>query len=132
LYSVAALRSRLQGCAPAGHIDYASPVLRLEPLGKDELLVLLHNVRRVQCLGDESKQRLPDEALDRFLNRALSRFGRTVLGNPRDVLRPFVTVLNLLEQQPEQPWEELIDRVLVESASADRASGQLDNLKLGT
>lgn len=130
LFSIPALRSRLQGYAPTGYTDYASPVLRLEPLGKDELLVLIHKVRRVKCLGDESKQLLPDDALDRFLNRALSRFGRTVLSNPRDVLRPFVTVLNLLEQQPDQNWEELIDRVMVEPTAADRGASQLENLKL--
>jgi len=59
LFTVPSLRSRLQPCAPRGCIDYGSPVLRLEPLGREELLVLLHNVRRVHALGDESKYRLP-------------------------------------------------------------------------
>jgi len=131
LFSVPALRSRLQGCAPSGHVDYASPVLRLEPLGREELLVLLHNVRRIHALGDESRYRLPDEALERFLARALSRLGRSVLANPRDVLRPFVAILNLLDQEPGQRWEELIDRAIVAASPAsDPAQAQLGNLKL--
>ncbi|MCX6930935.1 MAG: DUF2791 family P-loop domain-containing protein, partial [Verrucomicrobia bacterium] len=131
LFSVSALRSRLQGCAPGGHVDYASPVLRLDPLGREELLVLLHNVRRVHALGDESKYRLPDEAIQRFLGRALSRFGRTALANPREVLRPFVSILNVLDQEPGQQWEAVIDRALVDASPAsDSAVAQLGNLRL--
>ena len=132
LFSVPALRSRLQVCAPSGCVDYASPVLQLEPLGKEELLVLLHNVRRVHALGDESKYRLPDEAIERFLGRALSRFGRTALANPRDVLRPFVSILNVLEQEPNRPWSGLIDGVVADTGrTPDPAEAELAGVKLG-
>ena len=131
LFSVPALRSRLQVYAPSGFVDYASPVLQLAPLGKEELLVLLHNVRRVHALGDESKYRLPDQAIEHFLGRALSRFGRTVLANPRDVLRPFVSILNVLEQGPNRKWPELIDGVIADSARpADTTEAELAALKL--
>jgi len=130
LFSVNALRSRLQACAPAGHADYASPVLRVEALGREELLVLLHNVRRVHALGDKSKYRLPDEALERFLTKALSRFGRTVLANPREVLRPFVSVLNILDQDPGQRWESVMDRAVETPQASDPAAARLENLQL--
>jgi hypothetical protein len=131
LFTVPALRSRLQPCAPPGCIDYASPVLRLEPLGHEELLVLLRNVRRVHALGDESKCRLPNEALEQFLGRALSRFGRQVLANPRDVLRPFVSILNLLDQEPDRRWQDLIAGALADSApAANAAEAELAGLDL--
>jgi len=131
LFSVPALRSRLQVCAPSGCVDYASPVLQLQPLGKEELLVLLHNVRRVHALGEESKYRLPNEAIEHFLARALSRFGRTVLANPRDVLRPLVSILNILEQDPNRNWPDLIDGVIAEATRpSDAVEAELAGLKL--
>lgn len=131
LFSVPALRSRLQTCAPTGHFDNCSPVLRLEPLGREELLVLLHNVRRIHALGDESQYRLPDEGIERFLARALQRFGRTALANPRDILRPFVSVLNILHQNPEKQWQNVVEGAVSQSSPAtDPAAAQLHNLKL--
>lgn len=129
LFSVPALRSRLQTCSPAGCIDVASPVIHLEPLGREELLVLLHNVRRVHALGDATRYRLPDEALEMFLDRAVARLGRRVLANPREVLRPYVSILSILEQEPERPWQELMAKGL-ETPPADPAEGELKDLKL--
>ncbi len=132
LFCVPALRSRLQVCAPSGCVDYASPVLQLEPLAREELLVLLHNVRRVHALGDESKYRLPDEGIKRFLGKALSRFGGKALPNPRDVLRPFVSILNVLEQDPNQNWAKLIEDAAADTGRAsDAAEAVLGPLKLG-
>ena len=105
-------------------------MLRIEQLGREELLVVLHNVRRVHALGDASKYRLPDEGIERFLARALSRFGRTLLANPRDVLRPFVSVLNVLDQEPGLRWEAVIDRVVDTSPTSDSTAAQLGDLKL--
>lgn len=129
LFSVPAFRSRLRPCSTAGYLNPNSPVIQLAPLGRDELYVLLHNVRHVHALGDESKYRLADEALERFLDQAVVRMGRTVLANPRDILRPFVDVLEALESQPALRWEELIDQVLAAPAP-DSAEGQLKNLQL--
>ena len=132
LFSVPSLRSRLQACAPLGVVDYASPVLSLEPLGHEELLVLLYNVRRVHALGDESKYRLPDEAIERFLSRLLSRLGRAHLANPRDVLRPFVSILNILDQEPTRAWSDLIDGPSADTGrSSDPAEAELADVNLG-
>ena len=131
LFSVLALRSRLQTCAPAGHSDQSSPLLRLQPLGREELFVLLQNVRRVHALGEESKYRLPDEGIECFLNRALLRFGRTALANPRDVLRPFVSLLNILDQDPGKLWQDVVEGAVTgASPASDPATAQLENLKL--
>jgi hypothetical protein len=132
LFTIPALRSRLQVCAPSGCIDYAAPVLQLDPLGKEDLAALLHNVRRVRWLGDESKYGLPDEGIERFLVRALSRFGRTALANPRDVLRPFVSILNVLEQEPNRSWSDLIDGTMANAGrTPDPVEEELGGLKFG-
>ena len=90
-----------------------------------------HNVRRIHALGDESKYRLPDGALEQFLGRAFSRFGRQVLANPRDVLRPFVSVLNILDQEPARRWQDLIAGALADSApAANTAEAELAGLDL--
>jgi len=131
LFSVPALQSRFQSCAPRGCVDYSSPVLTLEPLGKEDLLVLMHNVRRVHALGDTAKYRLPDEALEQFLMRVLARFGQKAVANPRDVLRPFVSILNILDQEPDRPWQDLITGALTDKpTSTTPAEATLANLNL--
>jgi hypothetical protein len=129
LFTVPALRTRLRTCAPAGCFDPGSPVIQLEPLGREELHMLLFNVRHVCALGDESQYRLPDAAVERFLYRALTRMGRTVVTNPRDVLRPFVSILNILAQEPDRQWEELVEKTLA-AAPSDSAESQLGNFKV--
>ncbi len=122
LFTVPALRSRLQDCAPSGYVDYASPVLRLEPLGPEELVVLLHNVRRIHARGDETKSRLPEEGITEFLERWLARFGQKAKPNPRDVLRSFISILNLLEQDPGSNWKDIVRAAMVRGEHADNTA----------
>ncbi len=95
--------------------------------------MLLSNVRAVHWLRDESKYRLlPNEAIERFLGRMLSRLGRGGRLDPRKVLRPFVSILNLLEQDTSRNWSALVDQVVAESGrSSDPAATELGNVNLG-
>ena len=69
LYSYAALQSRLaeNAFATNGLIDLSGPVLRLQNLTPEDLLILLSNIRSVFAHGDPAKHLVPDEALPAFM-----------------------------------------------------------------
>jgi hypothetical protein len=110
LYSYEALRSRLaENCfASEGIKDFSGPVLRLQCLSPEDLFVLLNNIRNVQAFGDPAKHLVPDEGLLAVLQKANETLGAEYYKTPRDVVRSFVGLLNVLEQNPGTDWKKLI------------------------
>lgn len=131
LFSYPALRSRLQTYDQRGLVDFSGPVIKLQTLGPEELIVLLHNIRRVQALGDEGKFLLSDEAIKSFLDKLYAKLNADYLKNPRDVVRPFVSLLCLMEQNPNEHWQELVTHVTSGISKAmDEVEQQLGSLQL--
>ena len=115
LYSYEALRSRLaeNRLAGDGVVDFSGPVVRLQNLAPEELLVLLRNVRNVHAYGDPTKYIVPDEALVAVLKKASETLGAQYYKTPRDIVRSFVGLLNVLEQNPNRKWQEFLHQDLV-------------------
>ena len=116
LYSYEALRSRLAENSFAkklGVIDYNSTVLRLASLTKEELYVLLENIRNVFASGDTEKYLVPDEALTSFLSHCAEKIGESYFRTPRTTIKSFVDFLSILEQNPSVKWDNIIDKVEV-------------------
>ena len=110
LYSYEALRSRLatNEFAAEGVKDFSGPTLRLPSLSAEDLFVLLRNIRHVHAAGDESKYIVPDEALMGVLQKANETLGAEFYKTPRDIVRSFVGLLNVLEQNPDRQWNEFV------------------------
>ncbi len=121
LYSYPALQSRLaeNGFAKGGLVDHSGPVLRLQSLTPEELLVLLGNLRSVFAYGDESRCSLPDEALDAFMHHCSHRIGEAYFRTPRNTIKAFVQLLAVLEQNPGVSWQELLDHIEVTADHGD-------------
>jgi hypothetical protein len=96
-----------------GVIDYNSTVLRLASLTKEELYVLLENIRNVFALGDTEKYLVPDEALTSFLSHCAEKIGESYFRTPRTTIKSFVDFLSILEQNPSVKWDNIIDKVEV-------------------
>jgi hypothetical protein len=82
--------------------------VRLQNLTPEDLFVLLRNIRHVHASGDVDKYLVPDEALVAVLQRANETLGAEYFKTPRDVVRSFVGLLNILEQNPGKSWRELV------------------------
>ncbi len=110
LYSYEALRSRLaeNRFAGQGVKDFSGPVLRLQNLSPEDLFVLLGNIRHVHAFGDESKYIVPDEALKAVLKKASETLGADYYKTPRDIIRSFVGLLNVLDQNPGRDWQSFL------------------------
>ncbi|HEX2865297.1 MAG TPA: BREX system ATP-binding domain-containing protein, partial [Deinococcales bacterium] len=102
LASYEALRTRLSETrfARDGLRDLSGPVLRLDPLGSEELFVLLQRIAVVHAAQAARPVALSSEQLLAFLQEEANRLGAAALQTPREVTRDFVGVLNLLSENP--------------------------------
>src|SRR5258708_11587080 len=110
VYSYAALQSRLteNRFATGDLVDFTGPVLRLSNLTKEDLYVLLSNVRNVYASGDPSSYLVPDEALEAFMAHCSQKIGDSYFQTPRNTIREFVSLLAVLEQNPGTSWREIL------------------------
>ncbi len=110
LFSYEALRTRLSENRFAGDgvVDFSGPVIRLANLTPEDLFVLLRNIRHVHASGDPKKYLVPDDALVAVLQKANEALGAEFYKTPRDVVRSFVGLLNVLEQNPGKNWQEFV------------------------
>ena len=116
LFSYEALQSRLaeNQFAGQGLIDMSGPVIRLQSLSPEELLILLANIRSVFALGDTARHLVPDEALAAFMAHCNQRIGEAYFRTPRNTIKAFVQLLSILEQNPSAQWSEIIGTVSVD------------------
>lgn len=123
LYSYAALQSRLaeNAFAANGLVDLSGPVLRLQSLTPEDLLVLLSNIRSVFAQGDAAKYLVPDEALPAFMQHCNRHVGEAYFRTPRNTIKAFVQFLAVLEQNPGTEWGGLIGKVDVSPDIEDPA-----------
>ncbi len=117
LYSYEALRSRLAEnnfSKQLGLLDYNSTVLRLSSLSKEELFVLLKNLRNVFACGIEDNYLVPDEALVAFMNYCYNKIGDSYFKTPRNTIKSFLDLLSILEQYPSLKWDDVIEKIQIE------------------
>ena len=110
LYSYEALRSRLtQGrFAQGGLLDLLAPVIRLEPLTHEELLVLIEKLADIHAGYFGYQRTLGEQDLVTFLQLEYSRVGAESHLTPREVIRDFVEMLDILYQNPSLGVAELL------------------------
>lgn len=110
LYSYEALRSRLtQGrFAQDGLADLLAPVIRLEPLTYEELLVLVEKLADIHADYFGYRRALGEQDLVTFLQLEYGRVGSGSHLTPREVIRDFVEMLDILYQNPALGVAELL------------------------
>ncbi len=121
LFSYEALRSRLaenQLAQQQGLVDLSGPVVRLQPLTPEDLFVLLRNITFVHASGDSTKLALGDDAITAALQKANETLGAEYFKTPRDIIRSFVGLLNILEQNPGVEWQSLLGADFVKKSDA--------------
>jgi hypothetical protein len=113
LYSYAALQSRLaeNSFARDGLVDLSGPVLRLQSLTPEDLIILLSNIRTVFASGDPANHLVPDDALQAFMEHCNRHIGEAYFRTPRNTIKSFVQFLAVLEQNPGARWQDLVQSV---------------------
>lgn len=128
LYSYEALRSRLaEGkFSRPGARDLLAPVIRLEPLTPEEMLVLCEKLSAMHAdlYGYEARTGTGD--LAEFIKLEYSRIGADQNITPREVIRDFIELLDLLYQNPGMTIEDLLQSDEFSYAKSEAVSDQAD------
>ena len=103
VFSYEALRSRLaQGrFAGEGMTDMLAPVIHLNPLTHEELLVLTEKLADIHAGLFGYGRTLGEDDLVEFLQLEFGRVGADSHLTPREVIRDFIELLDILYQNPE-------------------------------
>ena len=111
LFSYDALKSRLSDSkySDLGYQNLSSPVIRLRRLSDNELLAL---VKRLTVLyaQREGYDKLPlnDDEMETFLVNAISRAGAEEMVTPREIIRDYLTLLNILRDNKDATFVALM------------------------
>ena len=109
IYSYEALRSRLVDGRFGGDLNNLhAPVIRLNPLGYAEMRILVEKLAEIHSVLYEYPQTITAEELDSFIKIEYGRIGADSNLTPREVIRDFIEVLDLLQQDSTQTVASLL------------------------
>lgn len=110
IYSYEALKSRLtEGRFGKGEMkDMLAPVIKLSPLTYEEMLVLTEKLADIHSELFEYENRLTEDDLVSFIKIEYSRIGADTAITPREVIRDFIELLNIIYQNPNVNITELL------------------------
>lgn len=110
LFSYEALRSRLAGNRFLGEglQDFTGPVIKLSSLTAEEIFVLLQKIREIHQSQAAAPVKMTDQDIHAYMEETLRRMGAREFTTPRELVREFVNLSNLLDQYPEKTWQEIV------------------------
>ncbi len=125
LFSYEALKSRLCDSRfnKSEYRNFLGPVIRLRRLSDEELYALISRITELYSMQYGKENIISDENKLKFLNICLSKQIGNSMITPREILRDYMTVLNILIQNPEVSFDEIVaDAVTLEKeADSDAA-----------
>jgi hypothetical protein len=80
--------------------DFAQPVIRLLPLGHNEIFVLLKKLKAIFDYHYKTQIDFTDEDIQSFMEEMFNKPGASEFLTPREVIRDFLNILNILRQNP--------------------------------
>ena len=127
VYSYEALRSRLaEGkFSKEGNRDLNAPVIHLEPLTPEEMLILVEKLADMHAGLYGYEKKITEADLAAFIKLEYGRVGAERKITPREIIRDFIELLDLSMQNPDQKIADLMgsDQYLTED-QADSDDGE--------
>lgn len=111
VYSYEALRSRLATgkFAQAGARDMYAPVIKLEPLTAEEMLVLTEKLADMHAGLYGYERTITDDDLAQFIKIEYARVGADTNITPREIIRDFIELLDIVWQNPQTDIKTLLN-----------------------
>ncbi len=91
-----------------GFQDSSGPVIQLESLTQAEILLLLQRLADIHRTHYGSQKTIADQELQEFLQEVVNRLGAEALLTPGEIVRDFLSVLNILQQNPKISFKQLV------------------------
>lgn len=80
--------------------DFAQPVIRLLPLDHNEIFVLLKNLKAIFDYNYKTELSINDDDIQQFMEELFNKPGASEFLTPREVIRDFLNILNIIRQNP--------------------------------
>ena len=111
VYSYEALRSRLASgkFAQEGARDMYAPVIKLEPLTPEEMLVLTEKLADMHANLYGYERTITDNDLAQFIKIEYARVGADTSITPREIIRDFIELLDIVWQNPDKKITDLLN-----------------------
>lgn len=111
VYSYEALRSRLASgkFAQESARDMYAPVIRLEPLTSEEMLVLTEKLADMHANLYGYERTITDNDLAQFIKIEYARVGADTNITPREIIRDFIELLDIVWQNPDKKITDLLN-----------------------
>jgi len=110
VFSYEALRSRLS----EGHFatedmkDMSAPIIRLKMLSQEEVYILIEKLLHMHAQLYHYEPHMSQEELVYFLTVEYNRVGADTHITPREIIRDFIELLNILHQNPDKSMAEIL------------------------
>ncbi len=110
IYSYEALRSRLSEgrFVKDGRSDMLAPVIKLNPLTYEEMTILVEKLADIHAVMFGYEKKMGEKELVVFIKEEYSRIGADSHITPREVIRDFIELLDVMYQHPETDVKELL------------------------
>ena len=89
-------------------MNHASPIIRLRRLSDDELLALITRLTKLHAAKGGHDELVSAEEMAEFLKVTLARAGSDEMVTPREIIRDYLTLLNILRDNPEAKFSALV------------------------
>ena len=128
IYSYEALRSRLSEgrFSKPGARDLLAPVIRLEPLTAEEMLVLCEKLAEMHAGLYGYSRHITTEDLVSFIKIEYGRIGADQNITPREVIRDFIELLDLLYQHADMDITSLLESDEFSYTKSEAVSDETD------
>ncbi len=135
LFSYEALRSRLADGRFTGSgefRDMLGPVIRLRRLSDNELFALISRLTKLHGMYYNWEPRVTEEQQAQFLREAVSRTGADTMMTPREMIRDYMSVLNILLQNPSAGFTDVVRSSASQTAAAAEETKEisLDDIEI--
>ena len=131
LFSYDALKTRLEGnkYETMELRDFSQPVIKLQPLNHNEIFVLLQKIKLIFDTNYSVKIDFSDEEIRQFMEHVLNQPGANEFLTPREIIRDFLNILNILRQNPNYDKSKLMSSFKVkDSQEIDLSELNIDEI----
>ena len=129
LFSYSALKSRLvtNKFETEEIRDFAQPVIRLMPLDHNEIFVLLKKLKVIFDYNYKTEIPINDGEIHQFMEELFNKPGASEFLTPREVIRDFLNILNIIRQNPMVDKKKLFGEIEISDERPKENS--LDNIE---
>ena len=97
--------------------DMLAPIIQLNPLTYEEMLILIEKVADIHATLFDYTPKLTQEDFISFIQIEYGRVGASTHLTPREVIRDFIELLNILYQNPSLTMKKVFDSKQFEFSS---------------